>query len=1239
MLDGCSKTLDGTTANVPQNWNEQLEALLSRINGLPEGTVRAGLVGDMVSYVLTGAPQAVLQEVGQNSNVAEQLNVVGYSDEREHAVVLRFYDAFDTLPVEVALRWARLLEACVVWNNSRLFLKLPGEAHWPEVLLMHTTGHGLNVWSPRRPHSAALSAPTIEKLLIEAGIAPAALLVASFSEASLVGYYAYQRHLLITDLKDYGMWLDREVESIRHLLDGSVAHRLHCLSMLERAEVSTLRSLLPELMAMVASSSKQVRSAADVVIRRVGLPACAALLDFACRGKPEQRLHALRLMYTIACEQEDAPSQQLARDTAAADKAASVNALLAEWDDEQQSAAKASTQTFDYAMPVIKWPVALTPVLSDQLDALWQTITDSMVTANKQSIQHHQRMQAAGHNFPLRQITLYTEDDQRALRAYLASESPMPPEHDDRRMINHHHVGPALRTLVASEEMTPAALLKMLLFFDLATDSDGKLSSVASGAFNEMYRTSGRPTLLELSGMLEEAGQSATSVLYTYCSAWGDPIGREWDHGAVWPFVARHLETVVQLLAGRDEPFGYWFNRDGLFRAIATLPFPPPPLVNVLFSLALGTAKTQRQAAQVALATLPDKEARIVSALADGKADTRAVAAQWLGRLGFTGAVAALELALKKEKNDLAKGAMLDALEVLGQPVDKYLDRTALLGDATKALGKGLPKELAWFPWAALPTVRWANNGEAVDGDLLRWMMVQAVKQKQSEPNTLLRKLCAMFEQRDRERLGQFILEAWLDEDVRPIAPEDAMALAQGQAHSMHHYLSNYSKGPNAPQQVPTLEELVAKYLPACLRQPAGSASASRGLLAISAVCAREGAAVPVSRYLKAWYGSRASQGKALIGMLAWIDHPSATQLMLSIGSRFRTKSFQDEATSQASALAERKGWTLSELADRTIPTAGFDENGEMELNYGPRSFAAHLHADFRIELCNQDGKKIAALPEPRQDDDAELAKDARKALSAAKKEIKSIVSLQSERLYEALCTEREWSFEDWSLYLNRHPVVRHLAQRLVWVEVGKEGALRTFRPLDDGTLTDVDDEELQFRANARIRIAHDCLLTPDQIARWQQHLSDYEIVPLFQQMGKGIYIPPAEVRNNQCITDFEGHLIESFALRGRSLKLGYLRGATEDGGWFYSYEKRFPTLGLQAVITFTGNPLPEENRTVALLNLSFSSTASRSGWQRAGLPLHTVPKILLSECYNDLRVIASEGSGFDPEWKKKSEY
>src|SRR5262249_7663108 len=211
--------------------------------------------------------------------------------------------------------------------------------------------------------------------------------------------------------------------------------------------------------------------------------------------------------------------------------------------------------------------------------------------------------------------------------------------------------------------------------------------------------------------------------------------------------------------------------------------------------------------------------------------------------------------------------------------------------------------------------------------------------------------------------------------------------------------------------------------LPACLRQPKGSAVGSKGMLAVAAACAAERAAAPVARYIKEWYGTRAAQGKALVAMLAWIDHPSATQVMLAIGNRFRTTSIQEEATRQAEALADRKGWTLAELADRTVPTAGFDESGELELSYGARTFKARLLPDFKIELFNPEGKKIASLPEPRQDDEEELAKTSRKSLSAARKEIKSIVDLQTDRLYEALCTGRDWSYPDWNAYLNGHPV------------------------------------------------------------------------------------------------------------------------------------------------------------------------------------------------------------------------
>jgi len=554
-------------------------------------------------------------------------------------------------------------------------------------------------------------------------------------------------------------------------------------------------------------------------------------------------------------------------------------------------------------------------------------------------------------------------------------------------------------------------------------------------------------------------------------------------------------------------------------------------------------------------------------------------------------------------------------------------------------LAKGAPKELEWFPWNALPAVHWADNGETVPQDVLRWLLVQAVKQKSAEPNALLRKYCGMFVPRDRETLGQFVLENWIGEDVKPIPAEQASANARGHAKSMHGFMTRHPQHyENTPQWGRSEDELFAMYLPGFLRQPAGSATGSKGLLAVSAACAGAGAAAPARRYLKDYYGTRSSQCKALVGMLSWIEHPSATQLMLAVGNRFRTKGIQEEATRQAAALAERKGWTMAELADRTMPSGGFDESGVLELSYGQRSFTARLLPDFKIELFNPEGKKVTSLPEPRQDDDADLAKDAKKAFAAAKKEIKSIVDLQTDRLYEALCTGRDWSFDEWERYINRHPIVRRLAQRLVWIaqEIGMD--VIEFRPLDDGSLTDVDDNAVTPALTARVHLAHDSNVAAENSARWRQHLVDYEVAPLFQQFGKGSYTLPQGKTQADGIDDFEGHMLEAFALRGRAGKLGYVRGATEDGGWFYTYEKRFPSLGITAVLEFTGNPLPEENRKIALTKMSFRPNDGDSG-TRSNLPLSRIPKVLLSECYNDLRVLAADGSGFDPDWQKKSEY
>ncbi len=112
--------------------------------------------------------------------------------------------------------------------------------------------------------------------------------------------------------------------------------------------------------------------------------------------------------------------------------------------------------------------------------------------------------------------------------------------------------------------------------------------------------------------------------------------------------------------------------------------------------------------------------------------------------------------------------------------------------------------------------------------------------------------------------------------------------------------------------------------------------------------------------------------------------------------------------------------------------------------------------------------------------------------------------------------------------------------------------------------------------------------------------------------------------------------MIESFKLRGTATRLGYQRGAAQDGGWFLTYEKAYREAGLVAEIEFTGSPLPEESRLVALQALSFRKLRGDGG---AGgqVALGDVPPVLLAECWRDLHDVAAKGTGFDPDWQKKA--
>jgi hypothetical protein len=1205
---------------LPREWTGALEQL-----GQALDKQKRGLGSSARGYVLTGSPTSVLADVAGVHIYFGMFSPWGGKGRDDWTRTL--FTHLAQLPPEVGLRLGRLVEAISSGSYTR---GQPAHLRWAEALVVGLLDTTVSDTRASQVH-IPVDITVLEAMSASAGRPPAEPLLAAFRSTNTPSYFRHGRFgLAIRSLDGYAAAVGRHAEALRPALAATkVDDRLVVLEMLAGLPSDVLVKFATELAEYATSTSSQVRAATYQPLAECGEAVVAPLRKIALGGKPEARLRAFELLDGHPAE------RSWVREKAAEDRAPSVRAL-AKVGTSQPDAEPVPEPVPVVEIPLIDWRTPVTRELRDLLDRIVAEANTAIDKANRSSRLAAER-HAAKHGGKSwhRDSPRIGADWREAVLASLDSGKVPRRSHTDQARIAVLYLEPPLMRQLVGSGLGATGLAVLLNEANWLTHSREGLSDTAVKGFSLLHEATGSPSLLEVSTMLDQIGlDGGEAVLRAYANTWR-PMGRDWSDEAVAPFMTLHLDKVLDLLRPARER-DWSIDPMAAFPALASLPALPSTVADALFATALGSRKTERRPAQDALAKVPGIETRIISALSDGRSEVRALAAQWLARLRHEPAIPALEAAVGKEKQDVAVGAMLDALQAMGQPIEKYLDRDKLADQAAKAVAKGLPKDLAWFPWAGLPPVRWAT-GEPVPLVTLQWLLAQAVKAKSPEPNALLRKYCSMFDAADREPFGQFVLEAWIAEDLRPIDHEDARKQAVSAA--THHYQA-MQRWPDHYKDHPlrnaSLDQVTAAFLPAYLRQPAGSAAASKGVLAVAAACAGERAAGVTHRYLKEWYGMRAAQGRALIVMLAWIDHPTATQLMLSVGSRFRTKSFQDEATRQAELLAERKGWTIGELADRTIPSAGLDENGVLELSYGERAFTARLLPDLSLELRAPDGARIKALPTPRQTDDADAAKAAKKALATAKKEPKAVAQLQAERLYEALCTERTWAFEDWQRYLNQHPVMRHLTQRLAWSATTEDG-VTVFRPLDDGTLTDVEDEQVTVPDDARVAVAHDSNLGAAEVAAWQAHFADYEVTPLFQQFGKGTFqLPEGSGRQTQ-ITDFEGHLVEAFALRGRAGKLGYTRGSTEDGGWFYTYDKRFPTLGITAQVEFSGNGLPEENRTVALKSLSFLPQSPHG--PSSALRLSDVPSILLSEAWNDVRLMAADGSGFDPGWETKVEY
>ncbi|WP_131741298.1 DUF4132 domain-containing protein [Actinomadura roseirufa] len=298
---------------------------------------------------------------------------------------------------------------------------------------------------------------------------------------------------------------------------------------------------------------------------------------------------------------------------------------------------------------------------------------------------------------------------------------------------------------------------------------------------------------------------------------------------------------------------------------------------------------------------------------------------------------------------------------------------------------------------------------------------------------------------------------------------------------------------------------------------------------------------------IRAWPGEGGHKYAVTgLNVLERIGTDVALMHLHGIAQRVQFKGLQAEAQAGINAVARRLGLSSAQLADRLVPAFGLDAAGSMVLDYGPRRFVVGFDEQLKPVVSDEDGKPRKALPKPGAKDDPELAEAAYAAFTALKKDVRTVASGQLLRLEAAMTTGRRWTTAEFRDFIVGHPLVSHLARRLVWIaEDGGEPV--SFRVVEDRTPADAQDDRFTLPETAKIGIAHPVMLG-DTLASWSELFADYEILQPFPQLGRTVHTLTDEEREGDRLKRFEGLKVPFGGVLGLTRR-GWDRGAPQGGG------------------------------------------------------------------------------------------
>jgi len=197
---------------------------------------------------------------------------------------------------------------------------------------------------------------------------------------------------------------------------------------------------------------------------------------------------------------------------------------------------------------------------------------------------------------------------------------------------------------------------------------------------------------------------------------------------------------------------------------------------------------------------------------------------------------------------------------------------------------------------------------------------------------------------------------------------------------------------------------------------------------------------------------------------------------------------------------AEIRNLSEDEVRDSMMSDLGLSEDGKKIWTLAGRTITATLNTDLTLTLSDESGKEIKSIPK-RGAEPAEY-EAVNEEYKALKKDIKPTAKARNNTIFAEFLSGRKRTSKNWQSVYLKNPLMRLLAQLIVWDQDGK-----TFILHADGKPCSVDGAEYHI-SNDEIAVAHPMEMGKKLTKEWQDYFTSHLLRQPFEQIWEPVVDP-----------------------------------------------------------------------------------------------------------------------------------